>query len=165
MATILAVPGPEATEDTAVRFAVPAQENSRGLFRKFVKSTYTLVSGPNSGSTVDYVTPEVTLAPGSVVTSGPGAAATSTLSNVNNSAGSVTVLAANASRKGATIFNDDTATTGATLFLKFGSTASSTSFTVELVPRAYFEVPFGYTGIITGIASAATGVARVTELT
>ncbi len=92
-------------------------------------------------------------------------AATSTLTNVNNSASSVTVLAANVARRGATIYNDDTAISGAVLKIKFGATASSTSFTVAIQPAGYFEVPFGYTGIIDGIASAATGTARVTELT
>ncbi len=165
MATILSIPGPEATEDTAVRFAVPAQENSRGLFRKFVKSTYTLVSGPNSGATVDYVVPEVALAAGTTVSVTPVTPpATAALTNVSNSASSVAVLASNASRKGATIFNDDTITTGATLYLKFGTTASATSYTVAVVAQGYYEVPAGYTGRIDGIASAATGTARVTEI-
>ncbi len=160
MATILSIPGPEATEDTAVRFAVPAQENSRGLFRKFVKSTYTLVSGPNSGATVDYVVPEVALAAGTAVAA--TAATIGTQSSVANSLASVTVLAANTARKGATIFNDDTA---AVLKIKFGATASATSFVYAIPAGGYYEVPFHYTGIIDGIASAATGSARVTELT
>lgn len=87
---------------------------------------------------------------------------TGTLSSVANSATSVTVLAANASRKGATIYNDDTA---AVLKIKFGATASATSFVYAIPAGGYFEVPFGYTGIIDGIASVATGSARVTELT
>lgn len=91
--------------------------------------------------------------------------ATSAQSTVANSASSVTVLAANAARKGATIFNDDTASTGATLKIKLGATASASSFTYAIAPQGYYEVPFGYTGIIDGIASAATGNARVTELT
>lgn len=88
-------------------------------------------------------------------------AGTSTLSNVSGSASSVTVLAANTSRLGATIYNDSTAV----LYLKFGTTASTTSFTVKLQPDDYYEVPFGYTGTIDGIWASATGAARVTELT
>lgn len=91
-------------------------------------------------------------------------AATPTQTSPANSASSFTVLAANANRLGATIFNDDTAVTGATLKLKLGATASASSFTVEIAPRGYYEVPFGYTGIIDGIASAASGNARVTEV-
>lgn len=92
-------------------------------------------------------------------------AATPTLANVAASASSVTLLAANAARLGAAIVNDSTSI----LYVKFGSTASATSFTVCLagsvagVP-AYYEVPFGYVGIITGIWVSATGAARVTEV-
>lgn len=92
-------------------------------------------------------------------------AGTATQSSVNNSASSVTALAANTTRRGATIFNDDTAVTGATVKLKLGATASSTSFSVIIAPQGYYEVPFGYTGIIDAIASAATGALRITELT
>lgn len=88
--------------------------------------------------------------------------ATATLTNVNDSAGNVTVLAANAARVGAAIFNDSTAV----LYLKLGATASTTSFTVKMQPDDYYEVPAGYTGVIDGIwASDASGAARVTELT
>lgn len=92
-------------------------------------------------------------------------AATPTQTSVGNSTGNVTVVASNANRLGCTIFNDDTAGTGATLKLKLGTTASATSFTIAMAPQSYYEVPFSYTGIIDGIASAATGNARVTELT
>jgi peroxiredoxin len=86
------------------------------------------------------------------------------LSNVSGSATSVTVLASNASRKNATFYNDSTAT----LYLKFGSTAASTtSYTVQIPPNGYYELPNGsiYTGQLTGIWSAANGAVRVTELT
>lgn len=86
---------------------------------------------------------------------------TATLSNVAGSASSVTVLAANTARRGASIYNDSTSV----LYLKFGSTASSTSFTVKMQADEYFEVPFGYSGILTGIWVSATGAARVTEIT
>lgn len=95
------------------------------------------------------------------VTTGAGSATTATLANVAGSASSVTLIAANTSRKGATIQNDSTAI----LYVKFGSTASSTSYTVLMQPQSYYEVPGGYTGIITGIWASATGNARVTELT
>jgi hypothetical protein len=88
---------------------------------------------------------------------------TSTLSNVSASATSVTVLASNASRKAAMIFNDS----AATLYLKFGATASTSSYTVQIGPNGYYEMPANpvlYTGILDGIWSSATGTARVTEL-
>lgn len=92
--------------------------------------------------------------------------ATATLSNVAASATSVTVLAANASRIGATITNDSSSV----IYVKFGTTASTTSYTVSLAgsaaaPFSYYEVPAGYTGRIDAIWASATGNARVTEMT
>jgi len=88
-------------------------------------------------------------------------AGTSTLSNVTSSATTVTILAANSARKGAMIYNDSTKK----LYLKFGATASTSSFTVIVDTNSYYEVPFGYTGIMDGLWALANGNARVTELT
>lgn len=92
--------------------------------------------------------------------------ATATLSNVASSATSVTLLAANASRIGAQITNDSSAL----LYIKFGTTASTTSYTVVLAgaasaPFSYYEVPAGFTGRIDGIWASAVGNARCTEET
>ncbi len=97
------------------------------------------------------------------VTATPSSSSTATLSNVSGSASSVTLLASNASRKNATFFNDSTSL----LYIKFGTTASTTSYTVQVPPGYYYEMPIGqmYTGRIDGIWSAANGAARVTELT
>lgn len=91
---------------------------------------------------------------------------TATLSNVAASATSVTVLAANTARIGGQITNDSSAV----VYLKFGTTASTTSYTVVLAgaasaPFSYYEIPAGYTGRIDGIWASATGNARVTEET
>ncbi len=91
----------------------------------------------------------------------PIRSSTGSHTDVASSATNVTILASNVNRLGATIFNDSTKT----LYLKLGATASTTSYTLKLGPDGYFEVPFGYTGIIDGIWSAANGNARVTELT
>ena len=88
-------------------------------------------------------------------------AGTATLTNVASSASNVTVLAANTARLGATIVNDSTQA----VYLKMGATASATSYTVKIASGGYYEVPFGFTGIIDGIWVAANGNARVTELT
>jgi hypothetical protein len=102
-----------------------------------------------------------TASPLPVVTQGK-AAATATLSNVNDTASSVTLLASNANRLGAAIFNDS----ASILYVKLGATASLTSFTVRLPTMGYYEVPFGYSGVIDGIWSAdSSGAARMTELT
>jgi len=51
------------------------------------------------------------------------------------------------------------------LDLKLGATASISSFTVKMQTDSYYEVPFGYTGIIDGVWDSATGSARVTDIT
>jgi hypothetical protein len=51
------------------------------------------------------------------------------------------------------------------LYVKCSSSASSTSCIVKVASMGYFEVPFGYTGIVTGIWVSANGYARVTEVT
>lgn len=89
-------------------------------------------------------------------------ASTSTLTNVSSSASSVSVLSSNSGRKGALFFNDSTAL----LYLKFGTTASTTSFTVQIPSGGYYEMPGPkiYSGAIDGIWASANGTLRVTEL-
>ncbi|MHB8603891.1 MAG: hypothetical protein ACYDCK_01445 [Thermoplasmatota archaeon] len=91
----------------------------------------------------------------------PGKSATPAQSSVASSAASVQLLAANSNRNGATIFNDSSQI----LYLKLGVTASTTSYTLQVPPNGYYEVPFGYSGEIDGIWAAANGNARITELT
>jgi flagellar hook assembly protein FlgD len=93
-------------------------------------------------------------------------AVTNTTSSVAGSATVVTLLSANDNRLGATVYNDSSAV----LYLKLGSTASSTDFTCILAGNGsgiggYYEVPYNYTGIITGLWGSATGNARIGELT
>jgi hypothetical protein len=88
--------------------------------------------------------------------------ATATLSSVNDTATSTTLLAANAARLGVIIHNDSTSI----LYAKFGATASATSYTYRVEPNATLELAYGYTGLIDGIWSAdAAGAARITEIT
>jgi hypothetical protein len=91
-------------------------------------------------------------------------ASTSTVTGVASSAASQTILAANAARLGAMIINSSTSI----LYLKFAATAASIAsggYTVQVpISGGLFEVPFGYTGQITGIWAAANGFANVTEL-
>lgn len=118
-----------------------------------------------NGATWDRLRSDVTNGLDVDVTRLPAGPATGTTTSVDNAVTVQTLKAANASRKGLTIFNDDTATTGAVLKIKLGAAAAADSFTYAIPPQGYYEVPYGYTGIVTGIASAATGSARVTELT
>jgi hypothetical protein len=90
--------------------------------------------------------------------------ATATTSQVADNSASVTILASNASRLGATILNDSSAA----LYLRLGSSAATTTnYTVRITQFGYYEVPFRYTGAITGIwaSDPGDGAARVTELT
>jgi len=73
---------------------------------------------------------------------------------------STSVLAANNTRFLATVYNNG----GATVYLSLGATATTASHTVQIVPQGYYEVPRGYTGVITHVGSSATGTLQVTEI-
>lgn len=79
---------------------------------------------------------------------------------VPSSATVVTLRAANTARKGLTIFNDSSAA----LTIKLGAAASQSDFTTKIAAGGYYEVPFRYTGIVTGLWASANGNALVTEL-
>lgn len=85
---------------------------------------------------------------------------TATLANVASSASSVTLFAAAGSTRARTIYNDSTAV----LYVKFGTTASATSYTVQLAAGDYYEFPQPcYGGRVDGIWASANGNARVTS--
>jgi len=74
-----------------------------------------------------------------------------------------TILAANAARAGATFSNTDTG--NLFLYLSAIGTVTTSKYTVKLVPGAYYELPNGYRGIVTGIwDTAGSGSCNVTEL-
>jgi len=85
---------------------------------------------------------------------------TPTQSSVSVTNASTTILAANTARRGATLFNEG----AAICYMKLGATASTSSYTLQIVSGGYYELPFGYTGIITGITSSGTAQLRITEL-
>lgn len=87
-------------------------------------------------------------------------ASTTTTTSVASSTSNVTLLAANTARLGATIYNDSTSV----LYLKLGATASTTSYTVQMIAASYYETPYGYTGQIDGIWASAAGAAVIGEL-
>lgn len=85
---------------------------------------------------------------------------TATLANVASSASSVTLFSAAGSTNSRAIFNDSTAV----LYVKFGTTASTSSYTVQMAAGAYYEFPqpcFG--GRVDGIWASANGNARLTS--
>jgi hypothetical protein len=86
-----------------------------------------------------------------------------TLANIASSltANGVTAFPANAGRKGASMYNDSTSV----CLIAFAATVSATAFTVKLQPDAYYEVPHGYTGVISALwVGSANGSLRTTEL-
>jgi hypothetical protein len=95
----------------------------------------------------------------STITNTPLTSTTVTASSVSSSTTSNTILAANISRKGATVWNNSTAN----LNLELGATASLTAYTVKIAAGGYYELPFGYNGVISGIWDAVNGSALVRE--
>ncbi len=94
------------------------------------------------------------------VTVTPTPSSLTTVTSVTASISSVEILAANTSRLGASVHNDS----NKVMWLKMGSAASSTSFTVAVPKDAYYEIPFGYTGLVHAAwGSGVSGSARVTE--
>ena len=85
---------------------------------------------------------------------------TATTANVAAATSSTTILAANTARRAAIFVNDSTSDA----YLKYGTTASSTSYTVQWVAGSTITVQGEeYAGIVTAIWNSATGNARVTE--
>jgi len=90
------------------------------------------------------------------------ASSTGTQSIVASSLSDTTILASNTNRLGATIYNDSTQIL---YILLSNATSSNTVYTTQLIAGSYYEVPFGYKGVIKGLWVSANGNARVTELT
>lgn len=84
------------------------------------------------------------------------------VSSVSSSASSITLLSTNSSRKAFTLFNNSTQIA----YVKFGTTASSTSFSIKMVAGAFYESPLNYySGRIDAIWASADGSMEVTEIT
>ena len=80
-------------------------------------------------------------------------------SNVESSTEYAPLLAANPNRLGATIRNQSESR----LFIDFNSEVDDDIFAVELLPDAYYELPFGYTGVVCGRWLLANGIAVIRE--
>lgn len=84
---------------------------------------------------------------------------TATLANVASSASNVTLFSASVAN-GRTVYNDSTAV----LYLKYGATASTSSYTVQIASQGYYEFPQPcYNGQVDGIWASANGNARLTS--
>lgn len=97
---------------------------------------------------------------GGTLTVAANKGAVSSVSSVASTTSDVLILAANSSRVEAVVQNNSTAD----LYLKYGTAASSSSFTIKLSPDDAVIVN-SYTGVIHGAWSAVNGDAVVTEVT
>jgi hypothetical protein len=85
---------------------------------------------------------------------------TATTANVASSNTNVTLFAASSSTNARLVYNDSTQV----LYLKFGATASTSSYTVQIASQGYYEFPQPvYDGQVDGIWAAANGNARLTS--
>ena len=86
-------------------------------------------------------------------------ASSSSVNAVSTSGTSATLASASAGRLRIIVVNDSSAT----LYVKYGTTASSSDWTVKLAPDSTLDED-AYTGRIDAVLSTGTGTARVTEL-
>ncbi len=146
---------------TFVTQATLAAETTKVIGTVNIAAAQTLATVTTVGA-VTAITNALPAGTNALGTVGITSSSTATLTNVNSSAASVSLLASTAGRKGAVFFNDSSKI----LYLKFGATASLTSYTVQIPALSYFELPLPiYTGAIDGIWAAANGAVRITELT
>lgn len=114
-----------------------------------------IVDGRSSSATMILGNPDGGLKVGF----GGSAGANSSIAGANSD---TTLLAVNTARVGATIYNESNAILYALLA---NAVASLNTYTIQIAPAGYYEVPFGYRGTIRGIWASSTGTARITELT
>lgn len=127
-------------------------------------ATLTAISGqlpPALGPQTTAASLSIVPATGATFAVTSASSATATPTSVSITTSSQTLLASNSSRKGAIIYNDGLAI----LYVGCFTTSSVTSFTYKLQPGSAANIDFSYTGVISGIGSAALGSARVTEFT
>lgn len=86
---------------------------------------------------------------------------TSSLTSVAATTSSTTLVAANPNRISTLIYNESSNK----LYIGLTSSAiSTTSYTIQLMPNSYWELPISYTGQINGIWNGTNGSARITDL-
>lgn len=131
-----------------------------GTFATQVTSLPALTAGTNVIGHVIADTGSTTAVTGTVTTK-ETRSTTPSQTSVSVANTNTSILASNSNRLGFTAYNEGTAI----CYLKLGSTASTTSYTIQIVSGGYYECPFNYTGAVDGITSSSTAQLRVTELT
>lgn len=74
---------------------------------------------------------------------------------------SISIMNANQNRKGGTIYNN----AGTPVFVKLGTAATTSVYTLAMQSNDYYELPFGYVGVVAGISASNAGIINVTEVT
>ncbi len=74
--------------------------------------------------------------------------------------GNLIVLQANPNRIGASFYVE----MGSALFLKHGSLSGTFDYTVQITAGALYELPFNYSGTVSGIWQFASGTVQITEV-
>lgn len=165
LAGALRVDGSAVTQPiSAAALPLPAGASTSAL-QTAGNATLTAISGQlpaTLGQTVMAGSLSVTIAsnqtPISVIAT---ISSTATLTSVSLTTSSQVLLAANTNRRGFMIYNDSLNM----LFVAFAATASTTAFSTKIQAGGAYEPGIDYTGIISGIASTASGAARITEFT
>lgn len=117
---------------------------------------------PSLGAQASASSLSVVPATGAIFTTAAPTSTTGTITSVAASTSTTVVLASNTSRKGFVIYNDSLNW----LYLAFAATASTTAFSSKLQAGAAYDTgAINYTGVLSAVWSAASGSARVTELT
>lgn len=88
-------------------------------------------------------------------------AGTATVTSLTASVTSQLLKTTLATRLGMTFYNDSVANA----YLKWGGSVATNDFSFKMLPDDYYEVPYGHTGRIDVIWTAATGSMRITEFT
>jgi len=165
-AASLPLPTGAATEATLLTRAAAAQLPAALVGGRLDTNTGAWLgsTAPTVGQKTMAASIPVTLAsdqPAIPVSSTPSASTASAVTQVAGSLVVVTLKALNAARKGLTLYNEG----NQAWYVKLGAAATLTSFTVKILRDGYYEVPFGYTGIVTGIQAVSSSSLYVTELT
>ncbi len=155
------ISGPVTNAGTFAVQATLAAETTKVIGTINIAAAQTLATVTTVGA-VTAITNALPAGTNAIGTVGITTLSTSSVTSVNGNAGNVQLLASTAGRRQATFYNESTGT----LYLKLGTTSSITSYTVQVPPSGYYELPLPcYTGEIDGIWSIANGAVRITELT
>jgi hypothetical protein len=179
--TVVAVSGSQLTGSTFSGFPEVVGGYFQSAFGSQVKALQTDISGAlyvtstgslpvNLGSWFSSVAPTVgqkamsgsipVVLPSNQIVAVSSSCSSASVTTVAASVASVQLLASNAARCGALFVNDS----AQIAYLKFGTGASNGSYSVRMTSLAYYELPFGYTGVIHASWASASGTMQITEL-